>query len=106
MLKIFLDQNLEKQEELDDENNSILNVSIIYDQIDIFIYLFKNHPQNLLLKNVDALTTFEIALQKGNLEILASFQKKHQFNEKLFTNFKLIRNVLYTQPNVFNTIKN
>eukprot|EP01080_Neovahlkampfia_damariscottae_P002379 gene2379-2844_t len=73
MLKVFVDKDFEKLKSFDKFGDSVLNTSIIYDEFEIFKFLYSLKVMDLSVKNCENLTTFDIALRKGNLEILSSF---------------------------------
>eukprot|EP01080_Neovahlkampfia_damariscottae_P003358 gene3358-5905_t len=60
---------------IDKEGNSILNLSIIFDKIDIFDFLIENVKFDLKMKNDENLIPIDISMKKGNIYVMSKLLK-------------------------------
>jgi ankyrin repeat domain-containing protein 50 len=104
LLKNVLDKNFDKLNSKDQDGNTILHLSIIFDQINIFLFLMKldvNHQ----LKNNEKFTPMEVAFIKGDFEILSTFLKQKSVKHFSHEDWKRIYSLSKTNPAVVQYLK-
>jgi ankyrin repeat protein len=104
LLKNLLDKNFDKLNSKDEDGNSMLHLCIIFDQIDIFIYLIKLDFDLKLLNN-EKFTPMEVALIKGDFEILSTFLKQKNVKTLPHEDWKRFYSVSKTNPEVVQYLK-